>query len=117
MSYLASILHRSLRLRALTSYLASSSHLTVQFLDLTLVLVQCKPSSMQGVKLPDSLRATARLDELVSHASVILMVVPTPFVAATVGGIKDQLQKDQVIINPLLQASFSQCLEFNSIHG
>lgn len=53
-------------------------------------------SHVQGVKLPKALRATASLDELLAHAEVLLMVVPTPFVAATMSSIKDKLTPQQV---------------------
>ena len=50
---------------------------------------------MQGVNLPDSLRATGSMDELIEHTEVFLMVVPTPFVAATMKGIKDKIKPHQ----------------------
>ena len=50
---------------------------------------------MQGVKLPDSLKATGSMDKLIEHTEVFLMVVPTPFVAATMEGIKDKLKPHQ----------------------
>ena len=50
---------------------------------------------MQGVKLPDSLKATGSMDELIEHTEVFLMVVPTPFVAATMKGIKDKIKPHQ----------------------
>ena len=57
---------------------------------------QMSNSHLQGIKLPDALKATGYMDRLTSHAELILMVVPTPFVAATMAGIKDKLRPDQV---------------------
>jgi glycerol-3-phosphate dehydrogenase len=50
---------------------------------------------VQGHRVPDALRATSDLDEMISHAEIILMVVPTPFVAATMASIAHQLRPDQ----------------------
>ncbi len=36
------------------------------------------------------------MSEVVKHAELLLMVIPTPFVASTIKGIKDQLRPDQV---------------------
>lgn len=55
------------------------------------------PSCTKGVRLPEALRATDSLDAVVSHAAVLVMVVPTPFVASTMANIKDKLQPDQVL--------------------
>lgn len=51
---------------------------------------------MQGVRLPDTLKATSNMSELVDHAEIFLMVVPTPFVAATMATMKDKLKPNQV---------------------
>ena len=53
----------------------------------------------QGVRLPDSLQATDNMERLLQHTDIFLMVVPTPFVAATMSSIKDKLRPEQV---PLL---------------
>lgn len=36
--------------------------------------------------------------EVVKHAELLLMVIPTPFVAATIKGIKDLLRPEQVCV-------------------
>lgn len=50
----------------------------------------------QGFPLPENLRATNDMNEVVSHAELLLMVIPTPFVERTIARIKDQLREDQV---------------------
>ena len=54
------------------------------------------PVLMQGIKVPNGLKATGSMDALIEHADFFLMVVPTPFVAATVGSMKDKLKPHQV---------------------
>lgn len=53
-------------------------------------------TSAQGIDLPESLKATGKMEELIEHTEIFLMVVPTPFVAATIAGIKDKLKPNQV---------------------
>lgn len=50
---------------------------------------------MQGHTAPDGLRASTDMAEVVKHAELLLMVIPTPFVAATITGIKDLLRPEQ----------------------
>ena len=50
---------------------------------------------MQGHKAPDGLRASTDMAEVVKHAELLLMVIPTPFVAATITGIKHILRPEQ----------------------
>lgn len=50
----------------------------------------------QGYKTPDALRASGDIGEVVAHAEIMLMVIPTPFVEKTMAGIKDKLRPDQV---------------------
>lgn len=52
--------------------------------------------SLQGVRLPTALKATSSIDQLIEHTEVFLMVVPTPFVAATMAAVKDKLKPNQV---------------------
>ena len=54
---------------------------------------------LQGYKAPDGLRASSDMAEVVKHAELLLMVIPTPFVAATIKGIRDQLRPDQVCLS------------------
>lgn len=49
----------------------------------------------QGFKLPEGLRATGDLNTVVAHGQLLLMVVPTPFVASTMSSIRDQLRPEQ----------------------
>ena len=50
----------------------------------------------QGHKVPEGLRATSSMAEAVEHAEVILMVVPTQFVARTMTDLATLLQPNQV---------------------
>lgn len=52
--------------------------------------------SAQGHQAPEGLRASTDMAEVVKHAELLLMVIPTPFVAATITGIKDLLRPEQV---------------------
>ncbi|KAK9797728.1 hypothetical protein WJX73_001344 [Symbiochloris irregularis] len=54
---------------------------------------------LPGHRVPDGLKATGSMDELVAHSSVFLMVVPTPFVAATVSSMKDKLKPHQIMVS------------------
>ena len=54
-----------------------------------------QPACVQGIKLPESLRASGDLDAVVAHGQLLLMVVPTPFVASTMSSIRDQLRPEQ----------------------
>ena len=49
----------------------------------------------QGFKLPEGLRATGDLNAVVAHGQLLLMVVPTPFVASTMSSIRDKLRPEQ----------------------
>lgn len=40
---------------------------------------------LKGHKIPDGMRATQNLMDIVDHSHIILAVVPTPFLAKTVG--------------------------------
>ena len=53
------------------------------------------PGRVQGFKLPETLRATSDLDAVVAHGQLLLMVVPTPFVASTMSSIRDKLRPEQ----------------------
>lgn len=48
------------------------------------------------MSLPEGLRATTDLPEVVRHAEMVLLVVPTPFLERTVARVKDQLREEQV---------------------
>ena len=49
----------------------------------------------QGHRLPESLRATTDILELVAHADLLLLCVPTPYVVATMEKIRDHLRPEQ----------------------
>ena len=51
---------------------------------------------VQGHKVPEGLRATGSMAEAVEHAEVILMVVPTQFVARTMTDLAKLLKPNQV---------------------
>ena len=55
--------------------------------------------ALQGHKVPEGLRATGSMAEAVEHAEVILMVVPTQFVARTMTDLAKLLQPSQVLSN------------------
>ena len=50
---------------------------------------------LQGFKLPAGLRASTNLLEVVAHADLLLLCVPTPYVAATLEKIRDHLRPQQ----------------------
>ncbi|KAK9846407.1 hypothetical protein WJX81_003265 [Elliptochloris bilobata] len=54
---------------------------------------------LKGFKLPEALRATGDLDAVVAHGQLLLMVVPTPFVASTMGAIRDKLRPEQILVS------------------
>ena len=51
---------------------------------------------LQGVSLPDGVRATQDMLEVVRTCSLLLMVIPAPFVARTLQPIQQHLRSDQV---------------------
>jgi glycerol-3-phosphate dehydrogenase (NAD(P)+) len=55
--------------------------------------------SMQGVPCPEGLTASTDMAEVVGASEVILMVIPTPFVAATVAPLADLLRDDQILVS------------------
>jgi len=65
---------------------------------LTYLTCICRPP--QGIKLPRALSASGDLAAVVAHGQLLLMVVPTPFVASTMSAIRDKLRPDQA--RPLL---------------
>eukprot|EP00884_Botryococcus_braunii_P021955 jgi/Botrbrau1/8443/Bobra.0237s0062.1 len=54
---------------------------------------------LKGFKLPDALRATNSLDEVMEHGDIFLMVIPTPFVALTMASIKDKIRPHQILVS------------------
>ena len=52
--------------------------------------------ALQGYKVPEGLRATGSMADAVERAEVILMVVPTQFVARTMTDLAKLLQPNQV---------------------
>ncbi len=53
----------------------------------------------QGHKVPPTLRATTDQKAVVEHGELLLMVIPTPFVASTMTTIKDELRADQIVVS------------------
>ncbi|KAK9845299.1 hypothetical protein WJX81_002728 [Elliptochloris bilobata] len=53
----------------------------------------------KGFRLPGSLRASTNLLDVVAHADLLLLCVPTPYVAATLEKIRDHLQPHQVLVS------------------
>ena len=58
--------------------------------------IRNKAMGQQGTKLPEGLRACGDLAVVADASELLLMVVPTPFVARTVEGIADRLRPTQV---------------------
>ena len=56
-------------------------------------------SFAQNVPCPEGLTASADMAEVVRASEVILMVIPTPFVAATVAPLADLLRPDQILVS------------------
>ncbi|KAK9909230.1 hypothetical protein WJX75_009218 [Coccomyxa subellipsoidea] len=54
---------------------------------------------LQGYKVPEALRASNDIKAVVAHAEILLMVIPTPFVAATMSTIRDSLRPEQIIVS------------------
>ena len=55
--------------------------------------------SAQGVPCPQGLTASGDMGEVVAASEVILMVIPTPFVAATVAPLAQLLRPDQILVS------------------
>lgn len=54
---------------------------------------------LPGHRCPDNLKATTNICEAVTGSQLVLMVVPTPYIAATVKPIMGQLQPDQIFVS------------------
>lgn len=54
---------------------------------------------LPGVSLPEELKATNDMEEAVKGAEVILMVIPTPFVASTISPLVNLLQPHQILVS------------------
>eukprot|EP00878_Enallax_costatus_P006700 GHUV01007024.1.p1 GENE.GHUV01007024.1~~GHUV01007024.1.p1 ORF type:complete len:332 (+),score=54.13 GHUV01007024.1:182-1177(+) len=54
---------------------------------------------LPGHKCPDTLTATSNMTEAVANSELVLMVVPTPYIAATVKPIADLLRSDQIFVS------------------
>eukprot|EP00891_Asterochloris_glomerata_P006959 jgi/Astpho2/6959/e_gw1.00107.109.1_t len=54
---------------------------------------------LKGYKCPEGMRATGDAAEVVQHAELLLMVIPTQFVAATLEPWKDKFRPGQILIS------------------
>eukprot|EP00877_Chromochloris_zofingiensis_P015072 jgi/Chrzof1/9819/Cz04g17090.t1 len=54
---------------------------------------------LPGVKLPESLKATGDLAAVVSSSEILLMVIPTPFVASTLAPVADKMKSDSILVS------------------
>ncbi|CAD7699867.1 unnamed protein product [Ostreobium quekettii] len=54
---------------------------------------------LKGVKIPPGLVATNDLPQVVAHGEIVLMVVPTPFVATTLAPVAKLFRKDQILVS------------------
>ncbi len=53
----------------------------------------------QGVECPEGLTASGDMAEVVGASEIVLMVIPTPFVAATVAPLAELLRPDQILVS------------------
>ena len=53
----------------------------------------------QGVRCPEGLTASGDMAGVVSASEIVLMVIPTPFVAATVAPLAQLLQPDHILVS------------------
>ena len=63
-----------------------------------LLAAKHEPLVWQGYKAPEGLKASSDMAAVIQHAELLLMVIPTPFVASTIKGIRDQLRPEQVTL-------------------
>ncbi|KDD75318.1 NAD-dependent glycerol-3-phosphate dehydrogenase [Helicosporidium sp. ATCC 50920] len=54
---------------------------------------------LKGPKLPEALRATGDLEAAVTHGELVLTVIPTPFLAATLKSVSHLLRGDQILVS------------------
>lgn len=54
---------------------------------------------LPDMRVPDGVRATTDLKEVVERSQLLLMVVPTPFVAGTLAPIASDLRTDQILVS------------------
>lgn len=54
---------------------------------------------LPGIKLPESMKASTDMVEVVTGTELILLVIPTQFIARTVGRISSVLQPHQIIVS------------------
>lgn len=59
----------------------------------------CHCCCASGHKLPESFTATTDLAAVVSSCEVVLMVVPTPFVARTLAPVADRFRPDGILVS------------------
>ena len=53
----------------------------------------------QGVRCPEGLTASGDMAQVVAASEIVLMVIPTPFVAATVAPLAQLLRPDQILVS------------------
>lgn len=49
-----------------------------------------------GHKLPESLKATSLINEVINHGELLLLVIPTAFIERVMDPVKDSIKSDQV---------------------
>lgn len=54
---------------------------------------------LPGITLPEGLKATDSISEVMEHGEVILMVVPSSFVAQTMEPVKDKLTDGKILVS------------------
>lgn len=54
---------------------------------------------MQGFPCPEGLTASGDMEDVVAQSEVILMVIPTPFVARTIEPLAAKLRPDQILVS------------------
>jgi hypothetical protein len=66
---------------------------------------------LPGHKLPENLVASGSLSDVVSSCELLLMVVPTPFVEATLKPVTDELQQSNSILVSCTKGILNETLE------
>ena len=86
---------RCLQGEALQAQIGLMAHMNIFCENDSQQVASATSAGLQGFKLPASLRATTDLLKVVAHADLLLLCVPTPYVAATLEKICDHLRPQQ----------------------
>ena len=67
---------------------------------------------LPGITLPEGLKATEDLDEVMDHGEIILMVIPSQFVASTLGSWGSERFSLSSANSPWVRQVFMQVISF-----